>query len=93
MALGKQKHGEGEPSGAMDSGDLSAPAIEADSAKEKMRQRLKTEIGQALYKMRKAIVEPVRADQSGPGYPVFSAARIGQSRCRMEADLCHTQSA
>ena len=35
VALGKQKHGEGEPSGAMDSGDLSAPAIEADSAKDK----------------------------------------------------------
>jgi transposase len=35
------------------------PAAEPDSAVEKMKRRLKTESGQALYKMRKAIVEPV----------------------------------
>src|ERR1019366_6910946 len=59
VAIGKQKHGEGQPSDVMEHGDLSAPSVEADSAKEKMQERLKTEAGQALYKMRKAIVEPV----------------------------------
>jgi len=57
VAIGKQKHG--EPPDAMDPGDLSVPPVEADSAKETMKRRLKTEAGQALYKMRKAIVEPV----------------------------------
>ena len=33
--------------------------VESDSAVEKMKRKLKTEAGQALYKMRKAIVEPV----------------------------------
>ena len=59
VAIGKQKHGEGQPSDVMEVGDLPVPSAEADSAKEKMKQRLKTEAGQALYKMRKAIVEPV----------------------------------
>jgi transposase len=54
VATGKQKHGEEEPSS-----DPSAPAVESHSAKEKMKQRLKTEAGRTLYKMRKAIVEPV----------------------------------
>ena len=59
VAIGKQKHSEGQPPDVMEPGDLSVPPAEADSAKEKMKQRLKTEAGQALYKMRKAIVEPV----------------------------------
>ena len=59
VAIGKQKHGEDQASGVMESGDLSVSSEEADSAKERMKQRLKTEAGQALYKMRKAIVEPV----------------------------------
>ncbi len=59
VAIGKQKHAEGQPSDAIEAGDPSRPLVEAGSAKEKMRQRLKTETGQALYKMRKAIVEPV----------------------------------
>ncbi len=56
IATGKQKHGEPEPP------NLSEPAAspaDADSAMEKMKQKLKTEAGRALYKMRKAIVEPV----------------------------------
>ena len=57
VAIGKQKHG--EPPDVIDPGGLSAPPVEADSAKETMKRRLKTEAGQALYKMRKAIVEPV----------------------------------
>jgi hypothetical protein len=56
IATGKQKHGQPEPAAAADPG---APAAGPDSAAEKMKQKLKTETGQALYKMRKAIVEPV----------------------------------
>jgi transposase len=59
VAIGKQKHGEDQPSDVKEPGHLSVPSGEADSAKGRMRQRLKTEAGQALYKMRKAIVEPV----------------------------------
>jgi transposase len=54
VATGRQKHGEqsataGEPS----------PSAEGASALEKMKQKLKTAAGRALYRMRKAIVEPV----------------------------------
>ena len=49
----RQKHGE-QPNEA----DKSATARES-SAKERMRERLRSEEGAALYKMRKAIVEPV----------------------------------
>jgi hypothetical protein len=59
VAIEKQKHAGGRPSDVLEPGDLSAPPLEADSAKEKMKQKQKTEAGQALYKMRKAIVEPV----------------------------------
>lgn len=59
VAIGKQKHGEAEPPGVMEPADPSGPAVENDSAKERMKRRLKTEAGRALYKMRKAIVEPV----------------------------------
>ena len=57
MAVGEQKHG--EPPDVTEPGDPSVPTVEANSAKEIMKRRLKTEVGQALYKMRKAIVEPV----------------------------------
>ena len=59
VATGKQKHGEEEPPDAMEHGDLSAVPVKSDSEKEKMKQRLKTGAGRTLYKMRKAIVEPV----------------------------------
>ena len=59
VAIGKQKHGEGETPDAIEPGDLSAAGVENDSAKEGMKRRLKTEAGRTLYKMRKAIVEPV----------------------------------
>ena len=48
-----------EPAGVIEPGDLTVPRAESDSAKEKMKQRLQTEAGRDLYKMRKAIVEPV----------------------------------
>ncbi|HEY1897856.1 MAG TPA: IS1182 family transposase [Terracidiphilus sp.] len=55
VATGKQKHGEpasGESIAAV-------PAADENSALEQMKQKLKTEAGHAMYKMRKAIVEPV----------------------------------
>jgi hypothetical protein len=59
VAIGKQKHGEQEPHAVPEPGDLTVPRPETDSVKEKMKQRLKTQAGRDLYKMRKAIVEPV----------------------------------
>jgi transposase len=59
VAIGKQKHGEAEPSDVPEPGDLTVPRPESSSAREKMKQRLQTEAGRDLYKMRKAIVEPV----------------------------------
>jgi transposase len=54
VATGKQKHGPSELDG-----QPSEHAAEPDSVIEKMKRKLKTEKGRALYKMRKAIVEPV----------------------------------
>ena len=56
IATGKQKHGQPEPPALTEPVE---PPAEAESAMEKMKQKLKTEAGKALYKMRKAIVEPV----------------------------------
>lgn len=56
VAIGKQKHGRPEPPGATRPDE---PPPGADTAMEKMKRKLKTEAGRALYKMRKAIVEPV----------------------------------
>jgi hypothetical protein len=56
VATGKQKHGQPEAA------DVVAPAeppVETDSALEQMKRKLKTETGRGIYKMRKAIVEPV----------------------------------
>ena len=58
IATGKQKHDEAAPAAVMES-DKPPPGSESESVKEKMKQKLKTEAGRALYKMRKAIVEPV----------------------------------
>jgi transposase len=52
IAIGKQKHGESEAA-------LEASPPPGDSERAQMRQRLQTEQGKAIYKMRKAIVEPV----------------------------------
>jgi hypothetical protein len=52
VAIGKQKHGESEVAS-----EASPPP--EDSERAQMRQRLQTEQGKAIYKMRKAIVEPV----------------------------------
>jgi transposase len=57
IATGKQKHGQSAESPAIAEPD--PPAAETESALEKMKRKLQTDAGKALYKMRKAIVEPV----------------------------------
>ena len=57
IATGKLKHGQPEPPAAVT--EPVEPPGETESAMEKMRRKLQTETGKALYKMRKAIVEPV----------------------------------
>ncbi len=56
VATGKQKHGEPTTDESI---AAAVPAADENSALEQMKQKLKTEAGQAIYKMRKAIVEPV----------------------------------
>ena len=55
VATGKQKHGEPSKAGEEDATESTAEA----GLLEQMKQKLKTEAGRALYRMRKAIVEPV----------------------------------
>jgi hypothetical protein len=52
VAIGKQKRGESEVASEM------SPLPE-DSERAQVRQKLQTEQGKAIYRMRKAIVEPV----------------------------------
>jgi transposase len=56
IAIGKQKRGEPESAAVTEPVE---PPAETGSAKEAMKRKLQTETGKALYKMRKAIVEPV----------------------------------
>jgi hypothetical protein len=56
VATGKQKHGLPEPDGVVMSEDI---PVESESAVEQMKRKLKTETGEALYRKRKAVVEPV----------------------------------
>jgi transposase len=51
VATGKQQHGEATA--------VAAAAEDADTPLERMKRKLKTEAGHEVYKMRKAIVEPV----------------------------------
>ncbi len=52
IATGRQKHGERVA-------EATGPPPEGASAKEAMQHKLRTEAGKSIYKMRKAIVEPV----------------------------------
>jgi len=80
VATGKQKHGEAEPPDGTEPDEVSEPLVEADSAIEKMKQRLKTEAGRALYKMRKAIVEPVFGQiKAARGIRAFLLRGIGKA--------------
>ena len=55
VATGKQKHGEPSKAGDEDAKESTAEA----GLLEQMKHKLKTQAGQDLYRMRKAIVEPV----------------------------------
>ena len=57
VAVGKQKHGERNAAAKEDPDAVEL--AEPDSLLEQMKQKLKTEAGRDLYRMRKAIVEPV----------------------------------
>ncbi len=76
IATGRQKHG--DPSGPIDE-----PLAEQASAKEAMRHKLQTAAGHAIYKRRKAIVEPVFGQtKERRGFRRFSVR--GTARVRAE---------
>jgi len=90
VAIGKQKHGEAEPPGLLEPGDPSGSAVESHTAKEKMKQRLKTDAGRALYKMRKAIVEPVFGQiKAARGIRAFLLRGIGKVQAEWKL-ICAT---
>lgn len=61
VATGRDKHGSATATSAGTSMETSSdpPSAEAPPPQETMRHKLRTEAGRAVYKMRKAIVEPV----------------------------------
>jgi transposase len=75
IATGRDRH---EVAAAADTG--SPP--HAATAKEVMRHKLRTETGQAVYKMRKAIVEPVFGQiKERRGFRRFSLRGLNKVRC------------
>src|SRR5208283_4065447 len=88
VATGKQKHGEPSKAGDEDAAESSAEA----GLLAQMKQKLKTEAGRDLYRMRKAIVEPVFGQiKEWRGFRRFLTARIAEGASRMETDLPHPQ--
>ena len=74
IATGRQKHGEKV---AMATG----PPPEDATSKEAMAHKLRTDAGQAIYKMRKAIVEPVFGQiKERRGFRRFSFRGVGSVR-------------
>ncbi len=60
----------------------SGPPPQGATAKEAMRHKLRTEAGQAVYKMRKAIVEPVFGQiKEQRGFRRFSLRGLEKVRC------------
>ena len=59
VATGKQKHGKSSDSASAPPPPTPSTTAEEVSLLEQMKQKLKTEVGRNLYRMRKAIVEPV----------------------------------
>jgi len=75
IATGRDKH---EEVVAMTSG----PPPEGATAKEAMRHKLRTEAGRAVYKMRKAIVEPIFGQiKEQRGFRRFSLRGLNNVRC------------
>ena len=74
IATGRHKHGEVEET-------ATGPPPEHAAAKEVMRHKLRTEAGRAIYKMRKAIVEPVFGQiKERRGFRRFSFRGVGSVR-------------
>ena len=88
VATGKQKHGEVEgerPPGTEEPGT---------SPREKMKQKLESEGGRDIYRMRKAIVEPVFGQiKEWRRFSRFSLRGESKVRAEMEVDLPDAQSA
>jgi len=81
VATGRQKHGEQN-----DGASAPPPTPEADSPLEQMKEKLKTETGRAVYRMRKAIVEPVFGQiKERRGFRRFSFR--GAAKVRAEWEL------
>jgi Transposase DDE domain len=75
IATGRDKHEEVIAT-------ASGPPPEAATAKEVMRHKLRTEAGQAVYKMRKAIAEPVFGQiKERRGFRRFSLRGLNKVRC------------
>jgi len=81
VATGRQKHGDPSATASEPS-----PPAEGASAMTQMRQKLKTEAGRAVYRMRKAIVEPVFGQiKERRGFRRFSLR--GAAKVRAEWEL------
>jgi hypothetical protein len=75
IATGRTKHGEVVET-------ASGPPLEQATAKEKMQHKLRTEAGRSIYKMRKAIVEPVFGQiKERRGFRRFSLRGMEKVRC------------
>jgi transposase len=75
IATGRMKHGEVVET-------VSGPPPEQATVKEKMRHKLRTEAGRSIYKMRKAIVEPVFGQiKERRGFRRFSLRGFENVRC------------
>jgi len=86
VATGKQKHGETSKSVSADEID-SGPEL---SLRERMKRKLKTEAGRNLYRMRKAIVEPVFGQiKEWRGFRRFSLRGLQKVRAEWKL-LCLT---
>jgi transposase len=75
IATGREKHTDVIPT-------ASGPPPEGASAKQVMRHKLRTEAGRAVYKMRKAVVEPVFGQvKERRGFRRFSLRGLNKVRC------------
>ncbi len=75
IATGRMKHGE-----AIET--VNGPPPEQTTAKEAMRHKLGTEAGRSIYKMRKAIVEPVFGQiKERRGFRRFSLRGLDKVGC------------
>jgi hypothetical protein len=83
IATGRQKHGE-------TSAVASGPPPEEASVQQAMEHKLRTEAGRAIYKMRKAIVEPVFGQiKERRGFRRFSFRGVGSVRLEWQL-ICLT---